>query len=285
MNLLYQRVKCPVTLQLIRRWLRAPIWINGQLVKRRKGVPQGSPISPLLSNIMLHELDKEMEKRGLRFVRYADDFSIYCKTKQEARKAGNAIYVFLRDKLKLPINREKSGIYRPVNFTILGYGFVPIYQKGVKGKYQLIVDKSRWGELKANLKEATRKTNPMSFDERMWKLKVIQQGWINNYRLANMQGKLLELDGWLRNRIRYCIWHHWKKRERKRKNLIRLGVNPADAYAWSRSRLGGWAIAQSPILNTTITIDRLVKRGYEPLITWYKKVAPEKFTPTLFPIV
>lgn len=285
MNLLYQRVKCPLTLQLIRRWLKAPIWINGQLVKRCKGVSQGSPVSPLLSNVMLHELDKEMEKRGHRFVRYADDFSIYCKTKQEARKVGNDIYVFLRDKLKLPINREKSGIFRPVNFKILGYGFVPTYRKGEKGTYQLVVDKVRWKSLKAKLKEVTRKTDPMSFEERVRKLKQIQRGWINNFRLANIQGKLLELDGWLRNRIRYCIWHHWKKRERKRKNLIRLGVNPIDAYRWSRSRLGGWAIAQSPILNTTITVDRLIKRGYEPLITWYRKVAPEKFTPTLFPIV
>jgi RNA-directed DNA polymerase len=230
MNLLYQKVKCPVTLQLIRRWLRAPIWINGQLVKRRKGVPQGSPIRPLLSNIMLHELDKEMERRGLRLVRYADDFSIYCKTKQEARKVGNAIYVFLRDKLKLPINREKSGICRPINFKILGYGFVPTYRKGEKGKYQLVVDKSRWISFKADLKEATRKTDPLSFDERVRKLKQIQRGWINNFRLANMKEKLLELDGWLRNRLRYCIWHHWKKRERKRKNLLRLGVSPRDAY-------------------------------------------------------
>ena len=130
MELLYRKVKCPLTLQLIRRWLRAPIWQEGKLNKRRKGVGQGNPISPLLSNIMLHELDKEMEKRQLRFVRYADDFSIYCKTKEEARKTGNSIYVFLRDKLKLPINKEKSGIRRPINFKILGYGFVPTYRKG-----------------------------------------------------------------------------------------------------------------------------------------------------------
>lgn len=285
MNLLHQKIKCPATLQLIRRWLKAPIWINGKLVKRRKGVPQGSPLSPLLSNIMLHELDKEMERRGIRFVRYADDFSIYCTTRQEARKVGNEIYVFLRDKLNLPINREKSGIRRPVSFKILGYGFVPVYQKGIKGKYQLVVDKNRWKQLKAKLKEATRKTIPMSFDERVRKLTEIQRGWINNFRLANIKGKLLELDGWLRNRLRYCIWHHWKKQERKRINLIRLGVNPLDAFKWSRSRLGGWAIAQSPILNTTITVDRLIKRGYEPLITWYEKVAPDKLNPTLFPIV
>ena len=285
LDLLYRKVKCPTTMQLIRRWLRAPIWVNGKLTKRRKGVPQGSPISPLLSNIMLHELDMEMERQGLRFVRYADDFSIYCKTKTEAREKGNKIYLYLRDKLRLPINRDKSGIRRPVNFSILGYGFVPTYQKGVKGQYQLVVEQSRWQQLKAKLKEVTRKTTPMTFNERVQTIKQIQRGWINNFRLANIQGKLIELDGWLRNRLRYCIWHHWKKRERKRINLIRLGVNSHDAFRWSRSRLGGWAIAQSPILNTTITVALLVKRGYESMLSWYQKVAPDKFTPTLFPIV
>ena len=138
-------------------------------------------------------------------------FSIYCKTKSEAREKGNKIYLFLRDKLRLPINREKSGIRRPVNFTILGYGFVPTYKKGVKGQYQLIVEQSRWKQLKTKLKEETRKTTPMTFDERVQKIKVIQRGWINNFRLANIQGKLNELDGWLRNRLRYCIWHHWNR--------------------------------------------------------------------------
>ena len=285
LDLLYRKVKCPVTMQLIRRWLRAPIWVNGRLTKRRKGVPQGSPISPLLSNIMLHELDTEMVRQGLRFVRYADDFSIYCKTKSEAREKGNKIYLFLRDKLKLPINREKSGIRRPVTFSIPGYGFVPTYQKGAKGQYQLIVEKSRWKQLKAKLKKETRKTTPMTFDERVRKIKGIQRGWINIFRLDNIQGKLIELDGWLRNRLRYCIWHHWKKRERKRKNLIRLGVNPRDAFRWSRSRPGGWAIAQSPILNTTIAVELLCKRGYESMLTWYQKIAPHKFTPSLFPVV
>ena len=285
MQLLYRKIKCPRTLQLIRRWLRVPILQNGKLIKRRKGVPQGSPISPLLSNIMLHELDMELEKRQLRFVRYADDFSIYCKTKQEAQMIGNSIYLFLRDKLKLPINREKSGIRRPINFKILGYGFVPTYRKGDKGKYQLVVEEKRWISFKARLKELTRKTTPMSFDERIQKLKEVQRGWINNFRLASMYEKLSELDGWLRNRLRYCIWHHWKKPERKRKNLLRLGVNPDYAYPWSRSRMGGWAIAQSPILGTTITIDRLVKRGYEALLTWYLKVAPKYKISPLFPIV
>lgn len=133
LQLLYRKVKCQQTLRLIRKWLRAPIRIHGKLRKRRKGVPQGSPLSPILSNIMLNELDKELMGKGLRFVRYADDFSIYCKSAYQARKVGNQVYVYLRDKLKLPINREKSGIRRPVTFTILGYGFVPTYKKGDRG--------------------------------------------------------------------------------------------------------------------------------------------------------
>jgi group II intron reverse transcriptase/maturase len=127
LQLLYAKVKCPITLRLIRKWLRVPILVNGKLTKRRKGLPQGSPLSPLLSNIMLHELDKELEKRGCKYVRYADDFSIYTKTKGEAKKIGNEIFLFLKNKLKLPINREKSGISKPVQFEILGCRFVPTY--------------------------------------------------------------------------------------------------------------------------------------------------------------
>ena len=226
-----------------------------------------------------------MEKRGLKFVRYADDFSIYCESKSEARKVGNSIFLFLKDKLKLPINREKSGIRRPVNFKLLGFGFVPTYRKGEKGKYQLVVEDKRWKTFKAELKELTRKTKPMSFDQRMQKIKEVHRGWINNFKFASIYNKLGELDGWLRNRIRYCIWHDWKKPERKRINLFRLGVESGQAYAWSRSRKGGWAIAQSPILNTTLTVERLIKRGYEPMLTHYFKVSPQHHSYPLFPIV
>jgi len=272
LQLLYRKIKCSETLRLIRKWLRSPIQINGKLLKRRKGVPQGSPLSPLLSNIMLHELDRELERQGLRFIRYADDFSIYVKTKATARKVGNNIYKFLKTKLKLSINREKSGIHRPVHFTCLGFDFVPTYVKGERGKYQLVVSKKSWEKLKQKLKTITRKTTPMSFDERIEKLNEVQRGWVNNFRMASIHGKLKELDGWLRNRLRYCIWHHWKKPERKRKNLIRLGVDAEHAYSWSRSRMGGWAIAQSPILITTITVERLNKRGYVSLLEIYLKI-------------
>ena len=187
LQLIYRKVKCRETLRLIRKWLRSPIQINGRLAKRRKGVPQGSPLSPLLSNIMLHELDKELERQGLRFIRYADDFSIYTKTKATARKAGNAIFKFLKNKLKLTINREKSGIRRPVHFTCLGFGFVPTYVKGERGKYQLVISEKSWKKLKQKLKILTRKTTPMSFDERIEKLKEVQRGWVNAFRMASIQ--------------------------------------------------------------------------------------------------
>jgi len=275
LQLLYRKVKCRQTLRLIRKWLRAPIQVKGKLIKRRKGVPQGSPLSPLLSNIMLHELDKELERQGLRYVRYADDFSIYTKTKATARKVGNSIFLFLQNKLKLPINREKSGIRKPVQFEVLGYKFVPTYIKGEKGKYQMVVSEKGWKNLKQKVKNATRKTSQHSFDERITKLKEIQRGWLNYYRMASITGKLGTLDSWIRNRLRYCIWKDWKKPERKRKNLIRLGIDQEHAYSWSRTRMGGWAVAQSPIMKQSVTLERLKKRGYESMLEHYQKVAPQ----------
>ena len=275
LQLIYNRVKCLTTLRLIRKWLRAPISINGRLYKRRKGIPQGSPLSPLLSNIMLDQLDKYLSKQGLRYVRYADDFSIYTQSKAEARKVGNEVYAFLRDKLHLPINREKSGIRRPVQFEILGHGFAAVYKKGVKGQYRLVVSEKSWKNLKRKLKDISRKTRPMSITERFQKLAEVWKGWVNNFRLASISAKLKALDEWLRNRLRYCIWHDWKKPERKRKNLIRLGMDHDRAYAYSRTRMGGWAVAQSPILRTTITLSRLRRRGYESMLSYYQKTIPE----------
>jgi group II intron reverse transcriptase/maturase len=271
LELIYKKVKCKATMKLLRSFLRAPILINGKLQKRRKGVPQGSPLSPLLSNILLNELDKELEKRGHRYVRYADDFSIYVKSKRSAKRVGNSIYKFLQDKLQLPINREKSGIRKPLTFQVLGFGFVPTYTKGEKGKYQLVVKKSKWKEFKAKLKYLTKKTIPASFEERIQRINLLIRGWINYFKLASIQAKLKKLEEWLRNRLRYCIWHDWKKPDRKRKNLIRLGINQGQAYAWSRTRMGGWAVAQSPILRTTITIKRLKMKGYVSLIEYYKR--------------
>ena len=178
----------------------------------------------------------------MKYVRYADDFSIYCKSKAVARKTGNIISKFLRDKLKLSINREKSGIRRPSNLTILGFGFVPTYVKGEKCQYQTVVSSKSWKKFKQKLKTVLRKTTPMSFDERIHKLNEIQRGWVNNFRMASIYNKLTELDGWIRNRLRYCIWHHWKKPDRKRKTLFVLGSTmgrpmPGVDHVWGDGQL------------------------------------------------
>jgi len=284
LQLLHRKVKCKATMRLLRRWLRTPIEIEGKLVKRRKGVPQGSPISPFLSNVMLNELDKEMERLNLKFVRYADDFSIYCKTKTDAVRANRLVIKFLKDKLKLPINTDKSGIRRPVHLQVLGFGFVPTYRKDEKGKYQLIVTDKKFKDFKEKLKELTRKTTPMSFEERIEKLNSTIRGWMEYFKYASIQQKLIKLDGWLRNRLRYCIWHHWKKPNKKMRSLIRLGIKHRQAYAWSRTRMGGWAVAQSPILGTTITIKRLKHRGYIPMAELHNSIAPN-YKHSLFPMI
>ncbi len=272
LQLIYHRVPCRTTVRLIRKWLQAPMEINGRLVKRHKGLPQGSPLSPLLSNILLDQLDQYLSGNGYRFIRYADDFSIYTSSKAAARRIGNEVYHYLRDHLDLPINRSKSGIRRPKDFEVLGYGFVPVYKKGSKGQYQLVVAKKPWETLKRKLRQATKKTNPLTLTGRLSRIQEIYRGWIYNFRLGSIHAKLKKLDEWLRNRLRYCIWHDWKKPERKRKNLIRLGVKQGQAYAWSRTRMGGWAVAQSPILGTTITKERLFKRGYQSMLSYYHKV-------------
>ncbi len=205
LELIHRKVKCRLTMKLLRKLLPTPMQTGGKLHKCRKGVPQGSPLSPLVSNILLNELDIELEKRGHRYVRYADDFSIYLRSKTAARRVGNSVFVFLRDVLRLPINREKSGIRRPSTFDILGYHFVPVFKKGVKGQYQLVVSAKSWKTFKRKLKELTRKTTPMSFDQRVQRLSRLIRGWLNYFKGANIHGKLQAMDSWLRKRLRYCI--------------------------------------------------------------------------------
>ena len=272
MSLIKRKVKDPMLLKLILKYLRSPIEISGKLHKRRAGVPQGSPLSPLLSNIVLNVLDKELERKGLRFVRYADDFSIFLKSKRSASRIKRNISSFIKDKLHLEVNQSKSAICQPHKYEYLGYGFVPTYKKGDRGKYQLVVSQKSQKELKRKIKIITRKTIPASFDERISRLNKLMYGWLNYFKHASIYNKLKYLDSWVRTRLRYCIWHHWKKPNRRMKNLIRLGKSERVAYMWSRTRMGGWRVACSPILGTTITIDRLEKRGYISFLEYYLKI-------------
>jgi len=145
---------------------------------------------------------------------------------------------------------------------MLGYGFVPTYKKGEKGKYKLRVSPKSFKRMKQRIKQITKKTTSISLNERLSKLNAFTRGWVNYYKYAQISTKLKELDSWIRNRLRYCIWKHWKKPNKRWRSFIRLGIKRGQAYSWSRSRLGGWRIAQSPMMGTTVTIKRLQKRGY-----------------------
>jgi RNA-directed DNA polymerase len=272
MTLIKRKVKDPDLLRLIWRFLRSPVQIEGKLQKRRLGVPQGGPLSPLLSNIVLNEMDKELERRGLRFVRYADDFCIFLKCYRSAHRVKRRISYFIGKHLHLEVNKTKSAIRKPLQYEYLGYAFESTYKKGDRGHYQLVVSHDSLEALKYKIKEITRKTIPASFDERIERLNLLMRGWLNYFKYASISGKMKALDGWVRNRLRYCIWHHWKKRSRKAKNLMRLGVPDRMAWQWAHSQMGGWAVSCSPILGTTITLERLQKRGYVSFLEYYLKI-------------
>jgi len=262
MSLLNRKIKDRMLLKLIRRFLQSDMMLGGLSEPRSKGTPQGSPLSPLLSNIILDELDKELTKRGLRFIRYADDCSIFVKSKRSSNRVLQRTIKFIETKLHLQVNQQKTSICRPVTYFVLGYGFVPTYKKDERGKYKLRVSPKSFRTMKQKVKQLTRKTSSLSFTERISRLTVFVRGWVNYYKFANMTTKLKELDAWVRSRLRYCIWKHWKKPNKRMRSYIRLGIAQGQAYAWSRSRMGGWATALSPIMKTTITVDRLLKRGY-----------------------
>ena len=260
MSLLNLKIKDRMLMKLIRKYLKSDIMIGGLSEQRIKGTPQGSPLSPLLSNIILNNLDKELEKRGHKFVRYADDCSIFVKSEKAAERVLTSIIKFIEQKLHLKVNEEKTNICTPLTYFTLGFGFSHSYKKGDNGKFNLKVAPENWKRMKQKVKEITRKALPISMTERMKRLREFVVGWTNYYRFVPIPFR--DLDSWVRKRIRYAIWKQWKKPDKRKRSFIRLGVEKGKAYSWSRSRLGGWRIAQSPMMRTTVTLKRLEKRAY-----------------------
>ena len=271
MHLISQKVDDKTLLRLIRRYLESGNLEDGKVQPRREGTPQGGPLSPLLSNILLNELDQELEKRGHKFVRYADDCSIFLTSKSAANRVLKSITNFLNKKLHLEVNERKTSICRPSNFILLGHGFVSTYKKGERGKYRLKIADKSWRRLKMKIKVITRKTSPIPFEERIQRLNLLMRGWINYFKLATGYQKFRDLDAWIRCRLRYCIWKDWKKPKRRIRAFLQLGVTASWARRYAYSRMGGWAIACSPIMGTTVTEARLRRKGYVPFLEYYLK--------------
>ena len=256
MRILSKTITDGRVLSLIRKYLQSGVMINGVVTQTEEGTPQGGNLSPLLSNIMLNELDKELETRGLRFCRYADDCNIYVKSKKAASRVMASVTRFLEVELKLKVNQEKSSVDRPWKLKFLGFSF---YVK--KGEVGIRVHPKSVRKFKEKLKVLTGRSNAMSLDFRLLKLKQAISGWINYFGIADMKTITQKLDEWLRRRIRMCVWKQWKKTRTKFKNLMKLGVPRAKAWQHANTRKSYWRTSNSPILACTITNSKLKKRG------------------------
>lgn len=255
---------------LIHKYLRSGVMNRGLFESSTEGTPQGGPLSPLLSNIMLNELDKELERRGHPFVRYADDAMIFCKTKRAAQRVKESITRFIEGKLFLKVNREKTVVSYVRGVKYLGYSF---YVQ--KGKCLLSVHPKSKSKMKSKLKELTRRSNGWGYERRKQKLNEYIRGWVGYYHLAQMKRLCIETDEWLRRRIRMCIWKSWKKPQTRVANLKKCGVLDWQAYQWGNTRLGYWRIACSWILTSAMSNDKLRRAGYTNLMDYYLEWYPK----------
>lgn len=257
MSTIAKEIQDKRVLKLIRKCLKSGIMINGVVMDSEEGCPQGSPLSPLLGNIMLNELDNELEKRRLRFCRYADDCNVYVRSKRAAERVMKSITIFLESKLKLKVNKEKSTVDRPWKLKFLGFSFyfrkkqirIRIHEKPIK-------------KFKNKIREITSRSNGKSMEYMLFKLKQCVIGWVNYFGIADMKNIARKLDEWIRRRLRMCFWKQWKKIKTRHDNLIELGVDNYKAWEYANTRKGYWHIANSPILDKTLTNSYFKNLGY-----------------------
>lgn len=260
-------VKDVRVVSLIHKYLNAGVQMGSNFELSELGVPQGGPLSPLLSNVMLNEMYKELERRGHKFVRYADYMVILCRSKRSAERVMSTLVPFIENKLLLKVNREKSQVASMGKVKFLGYSF---YKS--KGEGRLRIHPKSVSKMKAKIKELTSRSNGWGNARRKEALRQYITGWVNYFKLADMNSLLQRVDEWYRRRLRMVIWKQWKRIKTKLVNLVKLGVKKSKAWEWANTRKGYWHTAKSFILTTTITTDRLRQAGYIFLSDYYQKV-------------
>ena len=256
-QILSERIKDGRVISLIHKYLRAGIMVEGMFEESPEGVPQGGPLSPLLGNIMLNECDHELEKRGHRFVRYADDLMIFCRSRKAAQRTMEHIVPYIEKKLFLKVNREKSKVTHVNYVKYLGYSFY-IY----RGEGRLRIHPQSIRKLKDKIREVTGRSNGMGIEERKTKLNQVVRGWTNYFKLADAKSQLKEIDEWMRSRIRMVAWKQWKRIRSRYDYLKKAGVSKEKAWMWANTRKGYWRTAHSPILRIALPNKRFEQAGY-----------------------
>lgn len=276
MSLLMRKVTDKATLRLIRQYLSSGIMEGGVVSQRTAGMPQGSPLSPLLSNIILDELDKELNERGLSFVRYADDCSIYVKSEKSAHRVLASITKYIEGNLKLKVNKEKSKVSRPTESTLLGFSF---YKD--KGKWAIRISSKSIKRVKEKSKAITHRNNGSNIRQKILKMQPLIQGWVNYFSIANAMTAMQHLDTCVRTRLRMGLWKEWKTCRTRVSNLLKLKAGKQKSYEWGNSSRGYCRVAHSPILCTTLNNAYFMKQGYVGFYNTYKRITKEA-QPSLF---
>jgi group II intron reverse transcriptase/maturase len=254
-------------LSLIHKYLNAGVVVEHKFETTEQGVPQGGPLSPLLSSIILNELDKELTDRGHRFVRYADDMVILCKSKRGAERVKESVIRFIKQGLILKVNKDKTQVVHFDRIKFLGYSF---YNKN--GEVRFRIHPKSIAKLRNKIRVLTSGSNGWGYSTRKEKLSAFIKGWVNYFKYVDIKTLLIKVDEWYRSRLRVIIWKQWKLVRTRFRNLIKLGIPKRKAWEWANTRKGFWHVSNSYILSRIITNKNLSSAGYLFFTDYYLKV-------------
>jgi group II intron reverse transcriptase/maturase len=262
-----RRVHDKQVLRLIRRYLEAGVMDDGLVRASEEGMPQGSPLSPLLSNVMLDDLDWELERRGHRFVRYADDGRIYVRSERAGQRVMASITQYVEERLKLKVNHDKSVVDRATKRPLLGFGFFYSH-----GEVKVRVDPNARKRAKDRLRQLTSRGRGVSMQRRIMEINRFIAGWTAYYWFADTPGLFADLDEWLRRRLRQVRWKEWKRFHTKRRNLVALGIPAHKAREWASTRKGYWRIAGSAPLQRALPNTYWAQQGLNGFTERYRRL-------------
>ncbi|WP_126425154.1 group II intron reverse transcriptase/maturase [Brevibacillus marinus] len=263
MSRVARKVKDKRLLKLIRAYLQSGVMVNGVCVTTEEGTPQGGPLSPLLANILLDDLDKELERRGHRFCRYADDCNIYVRTQRAGERVKASVERYLTRELKLKVNQQKSAVDKPCKRKFLGFSFAPGKEARIRLHPKSVI------RLKERIRQWTNPHWSISMQERIQKLNQYLMGWIGYFALAEAKTHLLRIEEWIRRRLRLCLWTQWKRVRTRYRELRSLGLSHSRALEIANTRKGAWRTTKTPHMHKALGIAYWQQQGLMSLVQRY----------------